>query len=172
MVVERPLSAQNPTRPEVKFESIRYGPFFLKAQDMQDAYWTWNLRKPCEDCYITAMEADLQFEDGRSANVEHGAWLHHIVLHNGLGMMLSAKMDLVCSGTVASWGMGYPHRIFASGNERRIIRLNSDYKAGLVVDKGDQFQMVHDILNLATTNQTFYTVIVSRISAGHSVMHI
>ena len=35
-----------------------------------------NIEKPCTECFVTAMEADLEDEEGRSLNADTGAWLH------------------------------------------------------------------------------------------------
>jgi hypothetical protein len=161
LYIEPPIKPEKPTRPESQFAAVKYGPYKVKAGEMQDGVWTWNAPKPCEDCYITAMEADLQYPDGRMANIEDGAWLHHIVLHNGMGMWPGTKGDVVCSGTLLSAGLPYPHRIFASGNERRIVRLNEKHKFGIAVEKGEQFQLIHDILNQGSKDQTYYIVMVS-----------
>jgi hypothetical protein len=161
LYIEPPILEDKPTRPENKFAVVKYGPFLVKAGEMQDGVWTLNAPRPCDDCYITAMEADLQYMDGRSANIDEGAWLHHIVLHNGLGIWPGTKGDIVCSGTVLSLGLPYPHRIFASGNERRIVRLNEKHKFGILVEKGEQFQLIHDILNQGSKDQTYYIVMVS-----------
>jgi hypothetical protein len=57
-----------------------YRPYNVPAMGMLDSVYAWQLRKPCEDCYIVAMQADLQYENGKSANIDEGAWMHHIVL--------------------------------------------------------------------------------------------
>jgi hypothetical protein len=137
----------------------------VPANGMLDGLWAFNLEKPCEDCYITAMQADLQYADGRSANIEDGAWLHHIVVYNGLGFTPGSKKDVVCSGSIYSLGMGYPNRIFASGNERAAMRLNGKYKFGMPVDKGDMFHLLYDLVNQSNKEQVFYVQMVSRAAA-------
>lgn len=53
----------------------RYGPFHVPANsDLNPPLWS--IAKPCESCWITAMQGGLEFEDGRIANVDSGAWLH------------------------------------------------------------------------------------------------
>ena len=128
---------------------------------MLDDMRAFNVPKPCEDCYIVAMQGDLQFEDGTSANIADGAWLHHVVLYTGLGFTPGSKQDLVCSYTMLSGFLGWPHRIFASGNERTPVRLNSKYKYGMSIEKGDYFHLLYDLVNSGSKPIKVYVAIVS-----------
>ena len=65
---------------------------------------------PCKNCFITWMQAGLEYPNGTNANVDSGMWLHHTVLSN------VARKDTL--------GCGYKgDRFFASGNERSAIDL-------------------------------------------------
>lgn len=116
------------------------------------------------------MQADLQFQNGTTANIAEGAWLHHIVLlnndkaNNGMGT-LEGKHDLVCTGQKSVFGNVYPQRIFASGNERTSIRLNNHFKYGMAVDAKDQFNLIYDLVNQNNVPQTYYIAMV----CGHTV---
>ena len=66
-------------------------------------------QKPCTDCLITWMQADLHYVNGTSANANTGLWLHHTVLAN------TGQKDLICPEG--------PQRFFASGNERTEIDI-------------------------------------------------
>jgi hypothetical protein len=160
--IEKPIREDSPTRPEVQFKQVRYGPYKVPSKSMVAGTWQYNMEKPCEECFITAMEADLQYEDGKSAHIDDGAWLHHFILYNGLGILPTSKKDLVCSNTLGSFMGGYPHRIFASGNERGGVRLNSNHLYGMQVDKGDMFHLLSDILNQSQQNHTYFIALVSR----------
>jgi len=131
-------------------------PYDVPAMGMLDGKWQFDMKKPCEGCYITAMQADLQYKDGRSANIQDGAWLHHIVIYNGLGFTPGSKKDTVCSGSIYSLGMGYPNRIFAAGNERAAVRLDHTHKYGMPVDVGDKFHLLYDLVNQSDKPQTYY----------------
>lgn len=89
-----------------------------------------NPERPCSDCYITSMEATLKFADGREATTaEHGAWLHHIILLDGDSQSRNA--------------------IWAAGNERPTMRLNSDVnKFGIDFPQKD-FSIVIDLMSQA-----------------------
>jgi hypothetical protein len=123
---------------------------------MLDNVYAFNIPKPCDECMVVAMQGDLQYEDGRSAYVEDGAWLHHTVLYNGLGFTPGSKSDLVCSGTLLSGFLGWPHRIFASGNERTPVRLNTKYKFGIPIEKDMYFHMLYDLLNASEKPMKVY----------------
>lgn len=111
-----------------------------------------NIETPCKDCYITAIQASLEYEDGTSANVDTGAWLHHMVLYNnGLG-----KDDLVCDSLLA------PQRIYASGNERIVSRVNGVGDYGIKIESRDSIGMIYDLMNDSDSPQTYYLSIVSK----------
>jgi hypothetical protein len=128
---------------------------------MIDGKWVYELQKPCDECYITAMQADLQYQNGTAANIDTGGWLHHIVLYTSMGWQPGVKKDLVCSYTLLSGFMGWPHRIFASGNERTPVRLNSKFKFGMSLEKNETISMLLDLVNVAKVPQTFFIVMVS-----------
>jgi len=79
---------------------------------------------PCAgDCYVTAMEATIRYPDGSEANVDTGAWLHHIAMFG--------------KGT----GQG---SIWAAGNERPTLRLNAVEKYG--IDFPSKFMLMIDLM--------------------------
>src|SRR5947209_9151943 len=65
---------------------------------------------PCANCFLTGAQVDLVFEDGRSANLDNGLMLHHIVVFN------SGRPDATCAPDSAVGSLG--ERFFAAGNER------------------------------------------------------
>jgi hypothetical protein len=65
-------------------------------------------KSPCSNCYVTAMQATIKYPNGKEALTSEGAWLHHTVL--------------------ASLTKG---AIWAAGNERPTIRLNTESKYGI-----------------------------------------
>jgi hypothetical protein len=80
--------------PEAKRVKIRYGPFripavgeqnyqsqVLNVQGMADSL-TVGVKKPCDECTLLTLVADLEYADGSPANNSNGAWLHHVVLLN------------------------------------------------------------------------------------------
>jgi hypothetical protein len=96
---------------------IKYGPYTVPPSSM------FNIRerkafKPCEDCLITFMQADLEFPNGSYANADLGMWLHHVV------QVDSAVDDTVCGKNVTKRRMA-PNRFFASGNERSAVHLSA-----------------------------------------------
>jgi hypothetical protein len=79
---------------------------------------------PCTSCWVTAMEATIRYPDGKEANVDTGAWLHHIALFG--------------SGT----GGG---SIWAAGNERPTLRLNEQEKYGIAFPTA--FMLMIDLMS-------------------------
>jgi len=78
------------------------------------------------------------------------------VLYTGLGWTPGSKIDLVCSYTLLSAFLGWPHRIFASGNERTPVRLNTKYKFGMAVDSSDNFHVLYDLVNVSPKATKYY----------------
>lgn len=39
-----------------------------------------SIKKPCDNCWITAGEGRIEYEDGTEANIDTGAYLHHMVV--------------------------------------------------------------------------------------------
>jgi hypothetical protein len=115
-----------------------------------------NVQRPCKSCYIVALQADLQHADGRSANINQGAWLHHAILTT---LVQGAQQDWVCPNTNRS-DEGPAYRFFASGNERTTIRLNSKYKYGLNFPDDEMFHLAVEIMNQSHRNETFYVSMV------------
>lgn len=69
---------------------------------------------PCQDCFITFIQAGLEYPNGSYANANTSLWLHHTVLFN------MNQTDTVCSNeTDPQW-----QRWFASGNERTAFDLS------------------------------------------------
>ncbi|KAK2804805.1 hypothetical protein FQN51_001447 [Onygenales sp. PD_10] len=149
---EPDLDASKPGKDGATVTKIRYGPYQLDAMDMISNRPDLNMEAPCEDCYITALQANLEYEDGTTANVNTGAWLHHMVLYkNGLG-----NKDLVCGSGLISL---MPERIYASGNERSVSRANGVAQYGIELGSGDSIGMIYDLMNESDEAQTYYLTI-------------
>ena len=115
-----------------------------------------NVQRPCKKCYIVALQADLQYADGRSANINQGAWLHHVILTT---LVKGTQQDWVCPNTSRS-DAGPAYRFFASGNERTAIRLNSKHKYGLNFPDTEMFHLGVEIMNQSDRNETYYVSMV------------
>jgi hypothetical protein len=100
------------------------------------------MKKPCSNCFITAAQPGLEFEDGREANIDSNIWLHHMVLHN------VGKQDTTCPMR--------PQRWMGAGNERQTKRINASGKYGYKVDEGDVFGDILELMNMGTENVTVY----------------
>jgi hypothetical protein len=175
-----PPARNNPTTPgEVK---VRYGPFmipgvnepstglaivmpFLGLQPETGMVWNQpvsNVQKPCNNCWITGMQAGLEYADGSNANINTGVWLHHMVLMSqGYG-----KWDPTCSANPFS----LPHfavgatptnseRIFASGNERTPLEVPAGQNYGYPVVDADRFHLLVDLMNENVERRQVYMTI-------------
>ncbi|KAK3080327.1 hypothetical protein LTS18_002414 [Coniosporium uncinatum] len=147
--IQQKLSA-TPTTPGAKMSKIRYGPFSMKPMQMIENEPYFTNQMPCQNCFITAMEANLEDDAGKTININEGAWLHHMVLYlRGLD-----RRDLIC-GRLTAAGIG-GQRIFASGNERNPVRLNTKGDYGLKVDNDDKITLLYDLVNNLETPQNFW----------------
>jgi hypothetical protein len=86
---------------------LRYGPYTVPPNSENNGMKEFNdqsAERPCTDCYITKLQAGLEYPNGTIANSNTGMWLHHAVLYD------FGRKDLSCPDL--------PYRFFASGNER------------------------------------------------------
>ena len=63
--------------------TIRVGPFLLPPAPLGERHVNHvipSVEKPCEDCFITAIEPDLVYADGSRADMNSGVMLHHLVI--------------------------------------------------------------------------------------------
>jgi hypothetical protein len=88
---------------------MRYGPYMIPPVTQKNGMKEFNdmaANKPCTNCYITGLQAGLEYLNGSYANSNTGMWLHHVVLYD------FSRKDTSCPETVPAY------RFFASGNER------------------------------------------------------
>jgi len=78
---------------------------------------------PVGGCYVTAMQATIRYPDKKEANIDTNAWLHHIALFGSGG------------------GQG---SLWACGNERPTLRLNTEKKYGL--DFPSNYMLLIDLM--------------------------
>jgi hypothetical protein len=86
---------------------LRYGPYKVPSSYENNGMKEFNEQsatRPCFDCFITKIQAGLEYPNGTIANSNTGMWLHHAVLYD------FGRKDLTCPDL--------PYRFFASGNER------------------------------------------------------
>lgn len=106
--------AASGSAPEAQTADVQYGPIVVPAavgeQPGQFAAVVPAMPMPCTNCFLTGAEVDLVFEDGRSANLDNGVMLHHIVVFN------SGRPDATCAPDTPIGSLG--ERFFAAGNER------------------------------------------------------
>lgn len=69
--------------PGVKRVKLRYGPYkvpnMMIKSVMGEGGALWNcgddkIEKPCEECFLTRMQAGLEYPDGTNANIDTGMW--------------------------------------------------------------------------------------------------
>lgn len=141
-----PASATTPTTTK----TIHYGPFTIPGGSMDMPGMVQNsvrlaVPRPCVDCYVTGFQANLTYPDGRTANFDTGAMLHHVVFASLF------HSDATCSGTALGLA---GERFFASGNERTPVALPDGY--GYRVHWYDTWNMLVDLMNMMPDSQTVY----------------
>jgi hypothetical protein len=104
---------------------------------------TLSMTMPCTDCTVLTFQAGLEYADGSNANVDTGAWLHHMVMVN----RGKNRKDTTC---------GFPFmRFFSSGNERTVTGfqqlangtiVGSKEKSGFYMAPGDKFSMELELM--------------------------
>jgi hypothetical protein len=118
VVVAAGLAAGPPaSAKEVKTATMLYGPIPLAPGHL--TAFVPNVPKPCSDCDVTGVKVDLVYNDGKSANLDTGVMLHHILLWQ------YGRPDSTC-GPDTPVGMA-GQRFFAAGNERTSGALPPGY---------------------------------------------
>lgn len=135
---------------------VRYGPFTVPPASSNDLRHgnvvlsntvLTRLPPPCTDCYLTALDFDLVYDDGSTANFDTGVMLHHHVMFN------SAEDDATCGRSEGLTGPG-GQRIFATGNERTGIVFPAGF--GYHVAPESWWTGVFDIMNHVDQPQTVW----------------
>jgi hypothetical protein len=137
-----------PPPPGAITTSIKYGPTIIPGGKVGAAGQLiapdgnspgLNLKKPCTNCYITDMKADLVGLSGATVDLPQHVMLHHLVIsRTGPGLS-----DLTCSGQ--SGGASIGQRFFASGNERTDIQAPTGY--GVYVSNNETWNSFTDLMN-------------------------
>ncbi|MGH9022898.1 MAG: hypothetical protein ACRDV9_07345, partial [Acidimicrobiia bacterium] len=129
--------------------TVRYGPIPLAAgtatTPSQAAAFVAGVEVPCADCYVTGVRPDLVYEDGRSANLDTGVMLHHLVL------VRANRPDPTCTGE--SPLADYGQRFFGAGNER----THGDFPAGFGYHlEKDPIHAIYEIMNHEAADKAVY----------------
>jgi hypothetical protein len=107
----------------------------------------FGVQRPCVDCYITGMSADLVYADGRQANWSTDAMLHHMVLFNSA----PGRSDATCAGSFLGF-LG--ERFFAAGDERTPVLAPPGY--GYYSGWFDNWTMISDLSGNSALDQTVH----------------
>ena len=103
------------------------------------------LTSPCSNCYVTGIHVDMVFADGRSANLDSGIMLHHLVL------IQPGLPDTTCPASTLLGALG--QRFFASGNER----TPGDLPPGFGYHLGSgPLLTIFDIMNMSSSLQVVW----------------
>jgi hypothetical protein len=73
VIIEPDLVVGKPVTPGGTVIKLRFGPWTVGSGKTTTKMISH--QSPCQDCYITAMQVNLEYEDGKEANVDTGAWL-------------------------------------------------------------------------------------------------
>jgi Stress up-regulated Nod 19 len=149
----------NPNQPQPigTKRTIRYGPFTIPgAPTNPDGthghahtgnMFQFGIQKPCSDCFVTSLAADLVYADGTQANWSNDAQLHHMVMFNSAW----GKSDATCSASVLGF-LG--QRFFAAGDERTKVISPQGY--GYYTGWFDSWSMIYELANHQTTPKQVY----------------
>jgi len=138
---------------------VRVGPFILPPAPAGEVPHVnrplANVPKPCEDCYITAIEPRLVTADGKRADMSSGVMLHHFVVAEAGGT------DVTC-GHNGIGAMG--RRLFASGDERTPIRLPDGF--GFKVQPGPWTGLIELMNHSQVPQAVFFEAVVHHVPAS------
>jgi hypothetical protein len=140
--------------------TVRVGPFVLPAAPAGEVPHVNqvlpNIPKPCEGCFITAIEPKLVTADGQRADMgSTGVMLHHFVVAEAAGT------DVTC-GRNGIGAMG--RRLFASGDERTPIRLPDGF--GFKVQPGPWAGLIELMNHSQLPQVVFFESVVHYVPAS------
>jgi hypothetical protein len=150
-----------PGTPGAVRAAVRYGPYTVPGAEASGgaghghahtgARYAYFVQKPCEDCYITSIQADLVHADGSRAGWSTGAQLHHVALANWSW----GRADATCFvGSPFPLGLLFGQRFFASADDRTAVRFPRGY--GYRVRPTDAWNLVWDLAGEAPEAQDVY----------------
>ncbi|KAF2432732.1 hypothetical protein EJ08DRAFT_658730 [Tothia fuscella] len=178
----KPAMKSRTAVPNSETIKIRYGPYkvpSMKTKNLMGQYGMLfnlpnkNLEKPCEgNCTLIGMSSGLEYADGKTANVNEGLWLHHLILFNGG----PGRVDTTCK----SRDVSVPHasvgavtsnteRIFAAGNERveGILPNMGVTDAGYKLYDTDRLSALIELMNENMEDKIVYLTMTYDIVRGH-----
>jgi hypothetical protein len=152
-------STTHAPNPGERRTTVRYGPYTIQAApDNPDGthghvhsgnQFDTNVQKPCTNCYITSMTADLIKADGTRAGFSNNLQLHHMVLFN----RETGRTDATCPSGLGLLGQ----RFFASGDERLPHTLPAGY--GYRIGSSGTWNLIWDLASMSRVPETvYYTV--------------
>ena len=146
---DQDFSTTAQARPAETATTVRVGPFVLPPASSPDLpivnQFRPNVPKPCENCYVTAIEPRLVNAAGERADMSNGVMLHHLLIAE------PGRDDATCARTDGLGTMG--RRLFASGDERTPVRLPDGF--GFKVDPGPWVALMH-LMNHSDDQQVVY----------------
>lgn len=156
---------------------VKYGPYQQQPapENPDGSHGHWHsgnqfglgVQKPCTNCYITGMTADLVHPDGTRAGYSNGSQLHHMVLFN----QDAGRVDATCNpGFPLPLGM-LGQRFFASGDERTPIIAPTGY--GYYVGSGANWNLIWDLAGMSRVPKTvFYQVTFNWVPAPANLTNL
>jgi hypothetical protein len=143
IIIEEDLKDSGIGKDGALIKKIKFGPYTLQpGQKKEFPIGAFGISPvepgrplPCTNCYITALQLGLEYPDGKIANVDTGAWLHHVDISvTGVDYTCpSNPISLILAGGDPAMGGS---RLYAGGNERVPVRLNTKQKFGLDPGRG------------------------------------
>jgi hypothetical protein len=165
VIIEPDLASSGTGKDGATVKRVKLGPYTLQPGQKREYPISYlglspsdpGLPLPCTSCYITAMQLSLEYPDGSVANVDTGAWLHHVDISvTGVDYTCpSNPISFILAGGDPAMGGS---RIYAGGNERTPIRLNSKSKFGIDPGWGTMGGAV-ELMSENTKPITVYTIL-------------
>jgi hypothetical protein len=168
-----PTTTRPPGNPGERTTAIRYGPYTQQPAvpnpDGSHGHWhsgnqfSLGVQKPCTNCYITGMKADLVYPDGSIGGYSTGSQLHHMVLFN----QDANRTDATCPV-----GLGFlGQRFFASGDERTPVYAPNGY--GYYVGSGANWNLIWDLAGMSReAKQVYYQVTFNWVPAPANLANL
>jgi hypothetical protein len=144
------LAPSTPTTPGYT-STDSYGPYLIPPASGDQPGELPNLpsmfiSKPCSNCFVTHAVPTMQFVGGKTANLDSGVMMHHVVFAKLGGHDYTCPLPQLGAGSIGQ-------RFWAAGNEREAFDLPAGY--GLPVG-GEQWYSLADLMNMTSSWQVVY----------------
>jgi hypothetical protein len=129
------------------------------ATEVVDVMYMGNVTKPCSDCTLKYTPANVYYTDSTVANLNTGAWLHHMTL----SVYGPGRSDFARG---SEWKDGQGMLVVHNDHNETCCDAMGQDKLGYYLSNGDKMSMVLEVKNDATIPKNVYFTVTFEYKPG------